>query len=468
MLILIETPAGFALFQVANIKALNKIDNIYDYLQNEKQAKKLITPFAFQQFKDTQEALVATSKLINGKIPKKLSKFLEKNVISQEVQDQIAVQDKKLAKQLQEQLGLNCIQTPVTEQLFRGIRSQLTNLIEGLNESELKNMTLGLAHGLSRYKLKFSTEKVDTMIIQAIALLDDLDKEINNYMMRLREWFGWHFPELGKIITDNLIYAKVVKAIGMRIKTSSTDLSGILPENLEADVKQAAEVSFGTEITQEDEKFILCLADQVIELTEYRFQLSEYLKNRMQAIAPNLTTMVGELVGARLISHAGSLVNLAKYPASTVQILGAEKALFKAIRTKHNTPKYGLIFQASLVGSAPAKLKGKVSRTLAAKTALCIRYDALGEGQDAEFGITNKSFLEKRIHQLEEGVNYRDVKAPQRGKAKLIQSQTQYQEEADFQPQGSNWMQKFQKGEDKRQASQEIVQKTQQKKVKQQ
>ena len=98
-------------------------------------------------------------------------------------------------------------------------------------------MTLGLAHGLSRYKLKFSTEKVDTMIIQAIALLDDLDKEINNYMMRLREWFGWHFPELGKIITDNLIYAKVVKAIGMRIKTSSTDLSGILPENLEADVK---------------------------------------------------------------------------------------------------------------------------------------------------------------------------------------------------------------------------------------
>ncbi|CAD8054299.1 unnamed protein product [Paramecium sonneborni] len=468
MLILIETPAGFALFQVANTKALNKIENIYDYLQNEKQAKKLITPFAFQQFKDTQEALIATSKLINGKIPKKLSKFLEKNVISQEVQDQIAVQDKKLAKQLQEQLGLNCIQTPVTEQLFRGIKSQLTNLIEGLSEAELKNMTLGLAHGLSRYKLKFSTEKVDTMIIQAIALLDDLDKEINNYMMRLREWFGWHFPELGKIITDNLIYAKVVKAIGMRIKTSQTDLSGILPDNLEADVKQAAEVSFGTEITVEDEKFILCLADQVIELTDYRAQLSEYLKNRMQAIAPNLTTMVGELVGARLISHAGSLVNLAKYPASTVQILGAEKALFKAIRTKHNTPKYGLIFQASLVGSAPAKLKGKVSRTLAAKTALCIRYDALGEGQDAEFGITNKTFLEKRVHQLEEGVNYRDVKAPQRGKARPVSTQAQYQEEADFQPQGATWMQKFQKGEDKRQPEQDLPQNSKFKKVKQQ
>lgn len=68
--------------------------------------------------------------------------------------------------------------------------------------------------------------------------------------------------------------------------------------------------------------------------------------------------MVGELVGARLISHAGSLVNLAKYPASTVQILGAEKALFKAIKTKKNTPKYGLIYQASIVGQAATKLKG--------------------------------------------------------------------------------------------------------------
>jgi nucleolar protein 58 len=79
----------------------------------------------------------------------------------------------------------------------------------------MKNMTLGLAHGLSRYKLKFSTEKVDTMIIQAVSLLEDLDKEINNYMMRLREWFGWHFPELSKILTDNVAYAKTVRAIGL-------------------------------------------------------------------------------------------------------------------------------------------------------------------------------------------------------------------------------------------------------------
>lgn len=104
----------------------------------------------------------------------------------------------------------------------------------------------------------------------------------------------------------------------MRTKTAKTDLSGILTEEIEKDVKEAAEISMGAEINEEDEKYIRSLATQVIDLSEYRTSLSEYLKNRMNAIAPNLTTMIGELVGARLIAHAGSLVNLAKYPASTV------------------------------------------------------------------------------------------------------------------------------------------------------
>merc|ERR1712066_289548 len=118
----------------------------------------------------------------------------------------------------------------------------------------------------------------------------------------------------------------------------------------------------------------------------YRTQLFDYLKNRMNAIAPNLTILVGELVGARLISHAGSLMNLAKQPASTVQILGAEKALFRALKTKHDTPKYGLIYHASLIGQAAPKNKGKISRVLAAKCALAIRVDALGESSEATIG----------------------------------------------------------------------------------
>merc|ERR1711990_186803 len=143
------------------------------------------------------------------------------------------------------------------------------------------------------------------------------------------------------------------------------------------------------------------LCDLVISLSEYRTNLCEYLKTRMSAIAPNLTVLVGELVGARLISHAGSLMNLAKHPASTVQILGAEKALFRALKTKKDTPKYGLIYHASMIGQAAPKFKGKISRVLAAKCALSIRVDALGETSTATIGIDDRAKVEERLRQLE-------------------------------------------------------------------
>merc|ERR1712098_490031 len=159
----------------------------------------------------------------------------------------------------------------------------------------------------------------------------------------------------------------------------------------------------GTEISEIDLINIKHLCMQVVEIQEYRAQLYEYLKNRMMAVAPNLTILVGELVGARLISHAGSLMNLAKHPASTVQILGAEKALFKALKTKHDTPKYGLIYHAQLVGQSGTKLKGKVSRMLAAKASLACRVDALGEETNTDLGIEHRAKVESRIRQFEGG-----------------------------------------------------------------
>src|ERR1700677_2026912 len=157
----------------------------------------------------------------------------------------------------------------------------------------------------------------------------------------------------------------------------------------------------GTEISDSDIAHIHSLCDQVIAISTYRTQLAEYLRNRMTAIAPNLTALVGELVGARLISHAGSLLNLAKHPASTVQILGAEKALFRALKTKHDTPKYGLIYHASLVGQAAPKNKGKVSRVVANKAALSCRIDALGETESTEQGVSYREQVESRLRLLE-------------------------------------------------------------------
>ncbi|XP_071370680.1 nucleolar protein 58 isoform X2 [Centroberyx affinis] len=401
MLVLFETAAGYAIFKVLDESKLQEVDSLWKEFETPEKANKVVKLKHFEKFQDTTEALAAATALTEGKIGKSLKKVLKK-VVAKEAHEQLAISDAKLGGVIKDKLSLSCVHSPAVAELMRGIRNQMEGLITGLPPREISAMSLGLAHSLSRYKLKFSPDKVDTMIVQAISLLDDLDKELNNYIMRCREWYGWHFPELGKIVTDNLAYCKSVRKIGDRTNVSSTDLSDILPEEVEAEVKLAAEISMGTEVSEQDIGNIMHLCDQVIEITEYRSQLYDYLKNRMTAIAPNLTVMVGELVGARLISHAGSLLNLAKHPASTVQILGAEKALFRALKTRKDTPKYGLIYHASLVGQTTAKNKGKISRMLAAKAALAIRYDALGEDTNAEMGIENRAKLEARLRHLEE------------------------------------------------------------------
>lgn len=401
MLVLYETPAGYALFSVRDESKLENLDDLSRDLEDPKSAKKILKLKAFSKFENTAEALEAATSIIEGDLGKDLKKFLKKNVGKEGSEEVLAVGDAKLGGAIAKKMGIKVISDATVMELMRGIRCQVVSLVEGLTEGDMKSMSLGLSHSLSRHKIKFSPEKVDVMIIQAIALLDDLDKELNTYAMRLKEWYGWHFPELAKILVDSVAFARTINAIGFRTNTSGTDLTGILPEELIVDVKSAAEISMGTEISNDDLENIKCLADQVISISEYRAELYEYLKNRMMAIAPNLTAMVGELVGARLISRAGSLMSLAKYPASTVQVLGAEKALFRAIKTKHDTPKYGLIYHASLVGQAGPKLKGKISRVLAARTSLSVRVDALSEDTTAEVGIANRIKVENRLRQLE-------------------------------------------------------------------
>ncbi|KAJ6694220.1 hypothetical protein OIU85_004956 [Salix viminalis] len=397
MLLLFETPAGFALFKVLDEGKLSKVEDLGKEFSSPDSARKVVKLKAFSKFENTSEALEAATKIIESSTSKGLRKFLRANCDG----EMLAVADSKLGNAIKDKLKIECVHNNAVMELMRGVRSQLTELIAGLATQDLAPMSLGLSHSLSRYKLKFSPDKVDTMIIQAIGLLDDLDKELNTYAMRVREWYGWHFPELAKIVQDNILYAKSVKLMSSRDNAAKLDFSEILPEEVEAELKEAAVISMGSDVSDVDLMNIKELCDQVLSLAEYRAQLYDYLKNRMNTIAPNLTALVGELVGARLIAHGGSLLNLAKQPGSTVQILGAEKALFRALKTKHATPKYGLLYHASLVGQAPPKMKGKMSRSLAAKAALTIRYDALGDAQDDSMGLENRLKLEARLRNLE-------------------------------------------------------------------
>ncbi len=362
----------------------------------------------FVKFESAAMALEEAASLKEGKVPELLNSLLED--LKSEKKASIAVADIKLGTAISNLPDLNI--TPVagsnTMDVFRGIREHLPSLIPGLAQENIDRMSLGLSHSMSRHKLKFSADKIDSMIIQAIKLLDDMDKELNVYAMRTKEWYGWHFPEMAKILGDNLAYARLVLKVGMRGNMSTTDLSDILPEEMEVAIKAASEISMGTEITEEDLHNIQLLADQVLVYTNYRAELSSYLESRMRAIAPNLTALLGYLVGARLVAHAGSLLSLAKAPGSTIQILGAEKALFRALKTKHDTPKYGLIYHSSLIGQATGRNKGKIARMLAAKTALGLRVDALGDHEDdadeeerAMLGLSNRIKLENHLRKLE-------------------------------------------------------------------
>ncbi|CAI0410371.1 unnamed protein product [Linum tenue] len=397
MLVLFETPAGFALFKVLDEGKLSKVEDLWKEFSNSDTARKVVKLKAFDKFDNTADALEATTKIIDGSTTKSLRKFLKTHCEG----EKLAVADSKLGNAIKEKLKIDCVHNNGVMELMRGVRSQLEELIGGLGSQDLAPMSLGLSHSLSRYKLKFSPDKVDTMVVHAIGVLDDLDKELNRLAMSLREIYGWHFPELAKIVNDNVVYAKAVKLMGFRENAAKLDFSEILPEEVEEEVKEAAKISMGSEMDEYDMANIMELCNRALSLAEYRPQLYDYLKSRMNAVAPNLTALVGELVGARLIAHAGSLMNLAKQAGSTVQILGAEKALFRALKTKHATPKYGLIYHASLVGQAAPKLKGKISRSLAAKAALAIRCDALGDGgQDNSVGLENRLKLEARLRSL--------------------------------------------------------------------
>lgn len=438
MYVLFETAGGFALFKVIKDKKVDKVDSLHEEFETPEAAAKIVKLKAFKQFKDTKDALKSVEKLMKGKVSKGLEKFLEKNIVQKEIEEELCVADKKLGKAISEKLNINCKSGEKVNELMRCIRFQMQSLISGLEDTkQYKQMQLGLAHSVSRYSLAFSSDKVDTMIIQAVSLLEDLDKELNNYAMRLKEWYSWHFPELQKIITDNIAYSQAVKVIGMRTNVkqlSDDDLLEVMPEEIAGEVREAAEISMGTEILPEDEMHLKTLANQVIQIGQYRQNLAEYLKNRMAAVAPNLTQLVGELVGAKLISHSGSLMNLAKQPASTIQILGAEKALFRALKTKKSTPKYGLIYNASIVGQANNKLKGKISRTLANKAALCVRSDALGEGADGALGTRNRSYLEGRLKLLESGGKVVKANFNAGGQQKWqAQGGSGYNESGDFQ-----------------------------------
>jgi nucleolar protein 56 len=251
---------------------------------------------------------------------------------------------------------------------------------------------------MSKLRVKGAVEKRDLLIVQAIQTLDDLDKAINLFMGRLREWYGIHFPELDRLVDKHETYARLVLKLGNKenFTVENLEAEGI-PKAKAEQITEAAETSMGAGLSEKDMLQIQALCKNVIDMYGLRQELEEYLDKTMEEVAPNVKALTGSLLGARLIALAGGLTNLARIPASTIQVIGAEKALFRSLKTGTKPPKHGIIFQHTYLHDAKKWHRGKIARALAGKLAIAARADAFG---GRYIGEELKADLEKRLEEI--------------------------------------------------------------------
>lgn len=262
-------------------------------------------------------------------------------------------------------------------------------------EQKLREVALRVAEAM----IKEAVVRRDQMIVQAVRALDETQETVNSLYSRLADWYGIHFPELRDLVGDPERYVKVVLAVGPRSNFSVEVLSDVLDRREAERVSEVAKRSLGVEIAEVDMREVLELAKTVDDLIAYRNRLQSYVRQLMAVEAPNVSAIAGPMVGARLITLAGGLDRLARAPASLVQLLGAEKALFRFLRTGRGAPKHGVIFQHPYVHGSPKWQRGKMARALAAKIAIAARIDYFsGEDRSAQL----REELERRVREIRE------------------------------------------------------------------
>ncbi len=268
------------------------------------------------------------------------------------------------------------------------------------------------ALGISSSKVTEVSESPDLHIIQAINTLDEIDKIANALSSRLREWYGLHFPELDNVIDSINGYAQIVLGGKRESLTKKVFEEARFPESKVEMLSLIASKSRGGDISDVNLTIVQSIAKQILDFHELRKKLEDHVESEMETIAPNLSAILGAAVGARILGRVGSLKRLASLPASTIQVLGAEKALFRSLKTGSQPPKHGLLFQHAMVHAAPRWQRGKIARAIAAKAVIAARIDVYGEG-------LNKTLLEKLNVRVDEiGKKYenpseKDMRKPQ-------------------------------------------------------
>jgi len=252
------------------------------------------------------------------------------------------------------------------------------------SDLELNEFLTTIGIELTKIRIKVVVKK-DKVIMQAVDAIDEIDKSLNIFAERLREWYGLHFPEMGRLVEKHEKYSKLVAEHGLRDKIEEKYLA------------ELTKTSMGIELSEKDEEILKEYATRINELYKLREHVEKYIDHVLKEVAPNLRELATPLIAARLIARSGGLDRLAKKPSSTIQLLGAEKALFRFLHGRGRSPKYGMLFTHVYIQNAPANKRGKIARVLSSKLSIASKMDYFGKVDKSQ---EMKKDLEERIKRI--------------------------------------------------------------------
>lgn len=324
---------------------------------------------------EENEILDEELELINGI---KLDSFEE---------DRIIIETTKRKSQYKELENYGNIEVKTPNKCGEYLRSNIDKIFEEIGFSKGQDEIIQIYENLAIHKIKKSSQEEDKLLIQAINSVDDIDESISKLVERIRDWYTIYFPEMDTI-SNNETYIKLI--------AESENREDIL-ENFNEHFAEEIEESTGADIEEDDLLMLKSFAESIYSLQKSRRELETYIDSKMEAIAPNLRDLLGSTLGAKLIAHIGSIKRLATYPASVIQIMGAEKAIFRHLKTGERPPKHGLIFQHPSVRGAKWWNRGKIARNLALKITLAVRKDVFSGEYDPSIA---EDYL-KKVEQIE-------------------------------------------------------------------
>ena len=335
------------------------------------------------------------SQIKNANVPEVVKTFLDN--LSHEFSDSLEVNDQSLLEILSKIY-------PDKNFIYKTIDS--SNLFPLFVQSGFFSSEEEISNFLQKFSIEYSKQQIrdvsgqeDLQIIEGINSLDELDKAINILMARINEWYGLHFPELENLVKDSNEYFKFVSLGLNRSSITEKDLVSFSFSEKKLDaIFSAAQDSKGGEINSKDLSIISILSENVINLVKVRDKMLNYINDLMNNVAPNLSAIAGPTIGARLIAKSGGLMKLAKLPSSTIQVLGAEKALFRSLKSGSRPPKHGIIFQHDKVHSSPKWQRGKIARSLASKIAIAARIDVFRGSKEIDI----EHSLDERYREIQE------------------------------------------------------------------